>query len=333
MPAKRLFKILLILGLMMNKIHSHEIASHNISHERNETTFEAAKQTIHDKILSRGDLPYLSVEKQLDLLEQLAQFELGRFLIERKGLNGFWTHYVITYPEKGKVSGLSSDNGSLHPLEKYLLDRTPVILATQERFKIFKGEIQKHLHEGCALASVPCGLMACLLELDYSSIANFTLHGIDLDPDALSQASAYAEYKNLEDKCQFTQQDAWNLSEETKYTLITSNGLNIYEPDDGKVVELYRQFYKCLRPQGVLVVSFLTPPPAPGLTTEWKMDEVDPQDALLQKIIFSDILGTKWQAYRPEKTVVDQLKQAGFVEIEILYDKAHLFPTAIAKKR
>lgn len=51
---------------------------------------------------------------------------------------------------------------------------------------------------------------------------------------------------------------------------------------------------------------------------EWILDRVNPQDALLQKIIFADILSAKWQVFRTEETVKAQLNQAGFCEIELL---------------
>jgi SAM-dependent methyltransferase len=129
----------------------------------------------------------------------------------------------------------------------------------------------------------------------------------------------------------FVQKDAWVLGYTEKFDLISSNGLSIYEADDHRVVELYRQFFKALKPNGVLVTSFLTPPPAFG-GTEWKMECINREEALLQKILFADILECKWQVFRSESVVRAQLLEAGFLEIEFLYDKAHLFPTVIAKK-
>ena len=98
------------------------------------------------------------------------------------------------------------------------------------------------------------------------------------------------------------------------------------------MIELYQQFYQALKPNGVLVISFLTPPPAPGYQTEWKLDEVNPQDALMQKMVLSDIISGKWQVFRTEEQVRSQLEKAGFRETEIHYDKAHIFPTLVAKK-
>lgn len=106
-----LFTIAFIsLGLTMNILNAQQPPSQNLSHEQRELSFEAAKQTIINKIQSRGNLPYVSVEKQLELLDQLSQFDLGKFLIERTGLNGYWTHYIISHPLRGRLSGLNQHN-------------------------------------------------------------------------------------------------------------------------------------------------------------------------------------------------------------------------------
>lgn len=276
---------------------------------------EGALEKITQKIKERGDLPHTTVEKQLQLLEGLMQFGLGRFLVETGGLNGYWTHYVITYPQWKK-------DRSLTELESFILDRAPSCLATQQRFQIFKEEAQKRLRDGISLASIPCGLTADLLDLDYSGLRDFSIYGIDIDPESLSMSEERCY--GLKGHCTFVQKDAWNLGLTEAYDLITSNGLSIYEPEDSKVVALYRQFYAALKPGGTLITSFLTPPP-------WN-DSVNKADALFQKILFADILDCKWQAFRTEEQVRAQLLEAGFTEVEIRYDEGGLFPTAIATK-
>ncbi|MES2345801.1 MAG: class I SAM-dependent methyltransferase [Chlamydiota bacterium] len=317
----------------MHGFSSTPPAAEHVSYEHATSSFQMAKQEIINKIERRGDLPYASIEKQLELLEKLGEFALGRFLIEKRVLDGYWTHYVVTHPLHGRITGLNHNQEPLHPLEVFLLDEAPSALATQERFSLFKDEIKKHIHEGCSFASIPSGLMAELLDLDYSHVQSFTLHGIDLDPETLSQAQTYAEEKGLTAHSYFSEQDAWKLDLSEEFDLIASNGLTIYEPNDDRVIALYMQFYGALKPGGVLITSFVTPPPAPGLTTEWDLKYVSQQNTLLQKIILVDLLEAKWQIFRKEETVKAQLHRAGFKEIEILYDKAHIFPTVIAKKK
>src|SRR5580692_3847876 len=117
------------------------IASQNLSHSERTSSFEKAKQNLIEKIKTRGDLPYISIQKQLELVDQLSEFELGRFLIERGGLNGYWTHYVVTYPEM-------KESKSFHSLESFILNSAPTCLATQERYQIFKSQIKKNLKSG-----------------------------------------------------------------------------------------------------------------------------------------------------------------------------------------
>ncbi len=334
MHLLKIFLVLLgiFIGLGSTMNGSEVLKEHNLTHEKRDGSFQGSLQKLIHKIKGRGDLPYISVEQQLDLLSALSEFDLGRFLIERGGLNGFWIHYAISHPMKGRLSGVNNQGQPLNKIEKYLLDRSPAAVATQQRFVIFKEETQERVVEGCEFASIPCGVMADLLDLDYSHITNFTLHGIDLDEESIEHATALAKEKGLLEQCRFSCQDAWDLKDTNRFDLITSNGLNIYEPDDEKVIELYRKFFSALKSGGCLITSFLTPPPIPGTITEWDVSKLDPKDVLLQKIIFTDILDGKWQAFRSEEKVVGQLRQAGFEEIEVIYDEAHVFPTIIAKK-
>lgn len=310
---------------------SDTIKETSLSHEvRN--TLEGAIESIANKIKYRGDLPYISSTKQLELLQALSQFEFGRFLLQRGGLNGYWTNYVINHPRQGRLTGLNSENQPFTQLELFLLDLAPTAIATQQRFEIFKREIQRHLFDGISLASIPCGLTADLFDLDFSQLPHFSIFGIDVDSESLIESSRRAENLGLTNHCQFVQKDAWFLSYEKQFDVITSNGLSIYEPDNKIVVDLYHLFFLALKPRGWLVTSFLTPPPIPETKTEWNLEAVNSEHALLQKIVFSDILECKWQIYRPKELVRNQLLEAGFSEIEFFYDEAHIFPTVVAKK-
>ncbi len=54
----------------------------------------------------------------LSLLEELCQFPLGRFLIENKGIDGYWTDVVVNHPTRGRVKGINSEGEPLTPLEQ-----------------------------------------------------------------------------------------------------------------------------------------------------------------------------------------------------------------------
>jgi SAM-dependent methyltransferase len=306
---------------MQNAIEKSRLISHTIlPMEVNQLIQEKM-----EKIFQEGDKPYVTAQQQIEILHELGQFDFGQFLLQNKGINGYWTHYMLTYPWK-------KDHRRENELEKFLLERAPTVLATQERFMIFLNENQKMLEDNKQLACIPCGMMGELLYLNFSEIKNIRLIGIDYDPSTLEDAKNLAKEKNLLQFSAFNQSDAWNLNFKNEFDLISSNGLNIYEPNNDKVVALYQQFYDVLKPNGKLVTSFLTPPPGSAEPCEWKMDKINPQDLLLQKIIFADILNVKWQCFRSTKQTKEQLESVGFKDICFIPDKANLFPTVTAIK-
>lgn len=113
--------------------------------------------------------------------------------------------------------------------------------------------------------------------------------------------------------------------------MITSNGLNIYERDSNKVIELYKQFHNALKKSGYLITSFITPPPSPNQDSNWKL--LKPKDAAKQAAIFTDILQAGWQCYRTEEESKNQLQAAGFIVEEVIYDSQNIFPTVLARKK
>lgn len=296
-----------------------------ISHETLPTEINQLIQVKTAQIIQEGDKAYVTVDRQIDILHQLTQFDFGRFLLQNQGINGYWTHVMLTYP-------WSNDHSHQTDLEKFLLERAPTILATQERFRIFLNENQKSVANHKRLACIPCGMMGELLYLNFSDIENIQLIGIDYDDAALEDAKRLAKDKNLLTFTSFNQADAWTLNLINEFDLISSNGLNIYEPDDDKVIALYQQFYNALKPNGKLVTSFLTPPPGSSDFCEWHMEKINPQDLLLQKIIFADILNVKWQCFRSTEQTKQQLESVGFENICLFPDKASLFPTVTAIK-
>ncbi len=302
------------------------------SHAPNPKALSATMTALEQKISQRGDLSYASVDEQLQLLQELAEFPFGRFLIVNQGINGCWTDYFLTFPWHGAKTGLNSAGEPLSKLERFLLENAPAVLATQQRFQIFLRENQKIVQNGHKLASIPCGLFGELLYLDYSGITDISLQGIDLDADGLEAARENIQQHQLSQYAHLYQKDAWHLDIHNQFNLISSNGLNIYEPDDEKVLKLYSQFYTALTDGGILVSSFLTYPPALTDQCEWDMTKINLNDLLLQKIIFSDIIGVKFQCYRSTEQTCQQLSNVGFKTSQVIYDNAKIFPTVVAMK-
>lgn len=169
-----------------------------------------------------------------------------------------------------------------------------------------------------------------LLTLDYSAAENVKIIGVDRDVNSLKLAQQNADLHNLQDVAAFSQQDAWSLEETSIFDLITSNGLNIYEKDDERVINLYKEFWKALKQDGILVTSFLTPPPTLSEESTWH--GLIQEDLLKQKALFGDIIQAGWQSFRTEHQTRRQLGQAGFEVLEVIYDDCGCFPTIIAKK-
>ncbi|RUR12938.1 cyclopropane-fatty-acyl-phospholipid synthase family protein [Legionella sp. km772] len=307
---------------------ANKLISHAVAPEALETRIKK----IIERIKHEGDKPYCTVKQQLELLEQLQRFDFGRYLLQNQGINGYWTHYMLTYPWYGKKTGKNNRQEPLSDLERFMLERAPLLLATQQRFEIFLQENQKKVRNDAQLAAIPCGMMGELLYLDYEQIKTIALVGIDYDAETFSDAKLLAKQYGLNSFLKLQHRDAWAIQIENQLDLISSNGLTIYEPNQERVNELYQIFYRALKPNGKLVTSFLTYPPSLSPECEWNLDKIDQHDLLMQKIIFVDILEAKWQCYCSSKQVEAQLHQVGFKNIEFIYDEARMFPTVIAYK-
>lgn len=321
MLNKFLFGLLLlaVVGGVVNRAYS--VDDNIISHKEKE--FDINKEIDRLKAAQNLTLP---LEREIEILKQLNEFDFGRSLLKTGGVNGYWISYVIN-----KAFGKKLDN----ELEYWMLNHAPIVMATQQRFGIFRQNLQRQLKDGAILASVPCGVMDDLLGLDYKNYKNIKLVGIDLDQDALDLAEVNRKKHNLGNvEVTFLKEDAWRLSARNEYDVITSNGLNIYEPDISKIISLYAQFHKALKHGGVLITSFFTPSPKMSKNSPWA-NYVE-SDLVMQQAVFGDIVNATWQTkraiYMTAAEMTQHLEQAGFEVIEVIYDKQGMFPTIIARK-
>ena len=271
-------------------------------------------QNISQRLSQDGNVDEPTKERLLTYLNQLTEFELGRFFIKNQGaLSGHWTHYIIL--------GFT-ESPSLHPLEEAIITTAPSVLATRQRFHIFQSLLQKNIQSNTVTCSVPCGVMADLLTLDLNeAVENVRFIGIDLDQTSLDLAQDMAKTKGNNQSCQFHRENAWDLASNhpAEFDLITTNGLNIYEADDDKVTDLYRALCTALKPGGRLIGSALSRP------QEWEMSKIDVNALNLQHAIFIQILQATWSQVRSVDQTTQQLKTAGFESVEIHWDDAHMF--------
>jgi SAM-dependent methyltransferase len=285
--------------------------------------FQSALDKLKYQIIQRGDLQHISVRDQLNYVDELSRFPLGQVLLEKRSIDTFWTDFIIMHCDQNKRS---------NNLEDFVLNRSPFTQAWRELFRNFQKIIRESLKDEMTLASIPCGAMRELLELDYSCISNFLIIGIDIDTDSLSLAQKLAEKRGLSQNLRLHLQDAWQLPYKSEIDLITSCGLNIYVSDRQRVIDLYRQFLKALKSGGKLIIGFLTYPPNEIMPSEWCLDCISHEDLLLEKVLYKDILDLQWRNFRTSKEFESELKEAGFSEIIFYYDTLHVFPTVVAIK-
>lgn len=283
------------------------------------TDFTLLRQELKDRLNAR----HIPDAELLTLFDELCEFELGRFLIVNKGLNAHWTNELVRWT--------SGDKRQLTRLERIIFEKLPATLATRERYGIFRRELQKRVPTSGVMASVPCGLMHDLLELKCPR--SVRLVGVDLDGEALSGARTLADERGYASQMHLHQTDAWDMTFTDEFEVLTSNGLNIYEPDDEKVKALYKIFFRALKKGGTLITSFMTPSPLHSPDSSWRMERIEASLLLLQKRLFIDILDARWSAMRTEAQTYQQLTDAGFDRIRFIYDRAGMFPTVLAEKR
>ncbi|HBN22438.1 MAG TPA: hypothetical protein DD412_04300 [Holosporales bacterium] len=302
-----------------------------LSHGHSKNALGAEIKNIEDKL----SLSEISFEDSLilkGLFEEMKNSPIGLKLIEHKGLNAEMTQQAVLYDHLIKPVGHYPDGTPLADFDRKFYETFPVVKATQERGEIFKKLIQQALPKKGVVGSCPCGLMDDLLRLNYDDAGGVSLVGIDLDQQALDQAKENAEKLLVLIPHYLEKRDAWDLESSERFDILTSNGLNIYVNDEEKVKSLYRSFYDSLKPNGVLVISALTPPPALDPKCEWDFSKIDPEALLMQKRILSDILNIKWLNFRRSDVTVAQLKEAGFKSVDIHWDQAKIFPTFFCKK-
>jgi len=302
------------------------------THARPSDSFSKIVDNLREIIIYRGNLPYVSVEKQLEIIDDLCSFPLGRFFLERKGANGFWTDCIINYSKTEAITSDYCGGDSPSFVERFILEKSPLTLATRERYKIFQACIEKSLKNRMTLASIPCGVMRDLLSLDFSNLSIFSLIGVDLDSESLFLAEQLARDNSLDCHIKLIQEDAWNLKFKDQVDLITSNGLNVYISDPQKILSLYKKFYEILKDDGTLIIGVLTHPPYGSSKSEWVLDNLPAEDILMEKILFQDVLGCKWRNFRTSDEIYRDFSIAGFKKVEIKFDSCHIFPTVIAVK-
>ncbi|MBS0621595.1 MAG: class I SAM-dependent methyltransferase [Verrucomicrobia bacterium] len=273
---------------------------------------ESLEKLLHvrrEEIVQSG----IEVDWKLDLLEQLSAFDLGRYLLFHRGLNGYWIDYLITAKSKKPFK---------YPLEEMICHRAPTVCARQERFAIFQAQLEARVQPGMRVASVPSGLMGELFTAKLPS--EIELWGVDLDFESLLLGCQRASKTSLGEKTHFYFSDAWDLTWKEEVDLLLSNGVNIGEPDEQRIIALYNRFFEALKPGGTLMTSFFTPREC------WRVERFDPVDLYLEQLIFADVVQMAPCAFFSCEKMEEFLMKAGFTDVQFLQDEAGIMPIAVA---
>ena len=114
--------------------------------------------------------------------------------------------------------------------------------------------------------------------------------------------------------------------------MIVSNGFNIYLSKQEQVLQLYQTFYRGLKKGGVLITSFLMPPPSHNDRSLWCIENIDVGWLNKQKQWNVDVLNVSWPHFMTDTQFADILIAIGFKGIKIVWDSKKMFPTVIASK-
>ncbi len=306
-----------------------DLEKDNITHLEKWDAIEKACACHKEKIRKNGDLPYITAEKLENLVDEFVKFPLGQHILLTGGANGIWTDYLICYP--WAQTDVASKMLNLNRMEYFLIFESLSVVAQRELFLSSQKEAQKHVKEGCRLLSLPCGVMRDLLTLDFSKVQDYTLIGIDLDPESLNAAKALANELSISN-IELIQDNAWEFVLDTPVDFINSIGLNVYVKDRKRVIALYRQFYQALKPGGTLFTGVLTYPPEREKTSDWIMGNIPLHHCEMEKILADDILDLHFENYRTMDEIKEDFIEAGFSKVEIIPDRCCIFPAVIATK-
>jgi len=302
----------------LNKSHSIRYKDH----------FTAANE-IKNRIKERDTLRNFSYEQACQIVDNLGSFPLGRHILQTSGANGIWTDYMIAFP--WVTDNLVGRMLSMNRLEYFIIFEMPTVLAQRELFLHSQIEAQKHVKQNNILASIPCGTMRDLLELKVSLKDNVSLVGIDLDMESLTAAKKFAVRKG-NSNVKFEQRDAWNLEIHSQFDFVSSIGLNCYEADPSRVIELYRQAYLSLKPGGTFFTGVLTYPPGHEKPSDWNTTSIPKYHGEMDQLLTTDILDLKFQNYRMLNEIEEDFHKAGFSKVTVKPDSFCIFPSVIAVK-
>ena len=154
---------------------------------------------------------------------------------------------------------------------------------------------------------------------------------LNLNPDSIELAKRFADDRGLANKTQFLQRDAWNLQMDNSFDRVVSLGLNIYSPTIEVAINLYKSFYRTLKEDGQLLVSYMSPLPT-SPDCEMDLSQRGPIDTKLMPLI-AEILQQKFFNHlNTTAQIVENLTSAGFKSVSCHHTSYRALNIAVAVK-
>lgn len=278
----------------------------------------------YKKKIEESDCLCMDKEEELAILDQLGKFAMGKHLLASGDLTAHWNAYMVTNHAKPHFE---------NDVEEWLIKRAPRVKASREHSDTLRHQLQKYIKINTQIAAIPAGNMNDLLSLNLDGVFDVHMVGIDSNEQNIDFAKNHYKPSNnfsaefiVSDKLEIPQ----GKNFQNHFDLLLSNGHDLPDADSDALMVMYKDFHKLLRQDGVLITSFLTPPPEVDLRSTWR--NYEGKDALMEKAIFSDILGSKKQFFQTEDEAREVLEKSGFKVVEVIYDSQGMMPTVVAKK-
>jgi hypothetical protein len=289
-----------------------------------------AVEELAAQIEADGDAATSTIRDRLDLLQQLTEFSLGRFLITKGRLDAEHQFVVSTWPQVRASARSRTMADSLHPLERFLLEESPTMRAFQKRHSAMVAALPNFLAGAKTLAIVPGCLCEDLTELPDSKAVAAGLEAVYHVHVEASAASPQGTQANASAKLASTPfgsiaeavtVESWeSLLLPRPVDLIVTGTLAMNEPEITDIGRLYGQLHGALDGEkGKLITGFLTQ----SSNASASVVETD-------RMLFRDVIRTSWSQGRSADTVASQLVAAGFARVDII-DHNGSYGTALAR--
>lgn len=232
-----------------------------LSHKSTEVSEEEVQASLLElraRVESSANLSSADQNTRFALLQQLSEFDLGRFLLVNRGLNGYWTDVIVNRPADANANTKLQYANSL---EEYFFESSPVFAARREAQQLIHQEVREVLRPGSCVASVPSGLMSEVLLATQAPFSGVDLFAIDYDAENFDWINKRYSDRLVGNTLHTLQMNATQLDFVESFDVICSIGLTIYMPNDEEVQELINRLYTALKPNGgKLITTFAATP-------------------------------------------------------------------------